>query len=296
MSTSGFQSFLNSPLGQRYLSGDEGETSRFHPCEVYESWDSSVEDEEFHFTFGKRVRCAWSPPGRGSVLGAIANLTNVAVGAGLLTFPYVFYQTGIGLGLILLILIAIILYILGEMMSNVCKQLHSHAPNVYLTYEIVSDLILGRKITIFVVLCVVVTIFSAQVASLVIIGDMIDPIVEEYGKNATEWWTGRPMITAILCIFIFPLCCMKKIDNLRWTSALAVISLCLVAVIVTLFTVDYFISGDSYGIVNESQRGEIEWFVFSTNIFVAVPIIAYSMAFHIQIPPVYQELHKKTRE
>lgn len=275
------------------ISSDTSDES--HPCETLGSWDSRDNDDDFlqEIATKNNSQCFST---KGTIPGAIVNLSNVAIGGGLLTFPYVFHQTGIGSGLFLVFLLAIILYILGEMLAIVCNKVHLQAPSVYLTYETITDLVLGRKLTIFIIFCVIIAIFSAQIASLIIMGDMLEPIIKEYGKHSDEWWASRAMITIILAICMFPLCCLKKIDNLRWTSAIAMISLTLVTIIVCLFTIDYFHNGHYSDFVDNDARGEIVWFRFSIDVFVAIPIITYSMAFHIQIPPVYQELNKKSGE
>ena len=250
-----------------------GMETKKHHLEDFDSWGSIIIPEDP------------IPSYKGTIIGAIVNLSNVAIGAGLLSFPYVFHQTGIALGVILILGITVLLGILAEMLSFVCNEVHKQVPHLYLTYETVSDLVLGRKITVAVVGCVIITIFSSQIASLIIMGDMLEPIIEEYGKNTDEWWTGRAMVTALLCIVVFPLCCLKKIDHLRWTSGISILSLFLVCIIVVSFCIEAFVKEEL--LVN---RGEIQFFNFTFDMFASLPIIAYAMAFHIQLPPVFLEL------
>jgi amino acid permease len=280
-------------FGAAFSDSDDSEICSQHSIKEYKSWGSLSSQSSDHIDLASAKKLQTG----GTLLGATVNLTNVAIGSGLLAFPYVFHETGILTGIFLLITLAILMGFLAEMISKVCYTIHQQAPGVYLTYEIMVDLVLGRIMAVVIMICVMISVIAAQIALLIVIGDMLEPIVQElfYPDYEDSWWTTRAAYTAFVAlIVIFPLCILKKIDTLRWTSGLAVLSLLFIAAIVVGYCLNYFITDNDNNFVNETARGEIRWLSFTTGIFAAIPIMTYSLAFHIQIPPIYQELEYRT--
>ena len=226
----------------------------------------------------------------GTIFGATFNLTNVAVGSGMLSFPYVFYESGLALGIILLVFMGFFMGYIAFLFASICHKIHLEAPDYPLTYESIIDLKFGKKTTLFIIFCVMVNVFAAQLALTIIIGDTLQPVLEQLAPSSQvdSWWLNKSFISLALGVLVvLPLCFFPKIDHLRWTSGVAIFALFFVLFIVFYFAILYWI-GDSAIIV--TGRGNLNWFIWDLNIFSVIPIISYALSCHIQIPVIYNEI------
>jgi len=125
---------------------------------------------------------------------------------------------------------------------------------------------------------------GAQVGYFIIIGSLLTPLVHEIGLTALDF----EVITAIIgLVVILPLCCLRHMDSLQYTSFVALFFIgCLgIGVLVK-------------GIKRLSQHGvdpSFAWFGDFAGFFVSLPILNFAFTFHPSIPPVWQELNDSSK-
>ncbi|KAJ3435252.1 amino acid transporter [Anaeramoeba flamelloides] len=110
----------------------------------------------------------------GTVFGAISNLTNACMGAGILALPYAFSQIGWFFGIIIFVLVGIISWGSLELL-----MLSSHYTKQY-TYEELAKHVIGKKMSVVVK----ITILSVTVlASTTYLVKLFQVLKEKSKKN-----------------------------------------------------------------------------------------------------------------
>jgi len=261
----------------------------------------------------------------GSRAAASFNLANVAIGGGLLSFPYVILETGVVLGAVLGLALAALMALTAEMVADVTENARkrveegtagdmlesggetwepeeelegvpAEAPKkAALTYEKVVELEFGQLAGVAAVLCIILNVFAAQVAPFIVIGDMLEPLLEVVlpAEYVDEWWASRTFVTAALGLLVMlPLSCTRQIDHLRFTSMLSILSITFAACVVVYNSAAFRLS-DTYANSESSEmtaRGDLSLAEWDWSIFEAIPIITYALSCHIQIPVIYCEM------
>ena len=83
-----------------------------------------------------------------------------------------------------------------------------------------------------------------------------------------------------------PLCYLRKIERLEFTSVLAVISI--------IYLLGVILYHSSKQIVDEGPANDVVAFNWSFDIFKAVPLIAFALQCHLVFVPVYRSLKNRT--
>jgi sodium-coupled neutral amino acid transporter 11 len=129
--------------------------------------------------------------GRSSYLGASFNFVNSIVGAGIIGIPYAVSECGFFTGIMMLTFVA---YLVNRSVLM-----------------LIECGIKARKYNFA---------YGAQVAYLVIVGDTI-PVVSKILFHSS--FTDRTAVVTLLAVFIIlPLCFLKNLSSLSWTSMLSI--------------------------------------------------------------------------
>lgn len=95
---------------------------------------------------------------------------------------------------------------------------------------------------------------------------------------------------------IFPLACLKRLDSLRYASMFAIVAvLYFTSVVIVYGIIDlnlYRLGRPPSGI---PLRDQIEYWRWSTDIFLGIPIIAFALGGHLQSVSIFRELPNKFR-
>ncbi|QLQ77972.1 hypothetical protein HG537_0A02190 [Torulaspora globosa] len=178
----------------------------------------------------------------GTAVSSTINLVKTILGAGLLAIPFAFRSDGVVVGTLLTLLAAVTsgfgLFILSKSSKTLINPRNSSFFTLcMLTYPLLAPLF---------DLAMIVQCFGVGLSYLVLIGDLFPRL---FGGEANFWILMSALVTV-------PLCCLKKLDNLRYSSILGLFALAYLSLLVvicfvhgTLFTHDY-----------ERNRGEISWF------------------------------------
>ncbi|KAJ6232995.1 amino acid transporter [Anaeramoeba flamelloides] len=163
----------------------------------------------------------------GTVFGAIANLTNACMGAGILALPYAVSQIGWLFGIIIFILVGLISW--GSLQL---LMLSSHYEKQY-TYEELAKQVIGMKMYVLVKITILTVTALASTNYLIIIGDSLPKVFESFEKTSDTILTSRVFISLIaISLGILPLSLMRKMDHLKFSSSLSFLSIAYVVVVI----------------------------------------------------------------
>lgn len=162
---------------------------------------------------------------KSSPWGAMANVVNCMVGAGVIGIPWAIRQCGFIMGTIALVFVAYMLTQSGLILIHLgnrakCTSLESLAVHV-----------LGGWAYYAILITVIAFAFGAMTAYVVILGDVLPPVVALFLPEALS----SRIVVVLFCsiCIILPLCLMRSMAALSAASALSVIAdVCLVGIVI----------------------------------------------------------------
>ncbi|KAJ8773264.1 hypothetical protein K2173_028441 [Erythroxylum novogranatense] len=230
-----------------------------------------------------------------SFSGAVFNLSTTIVGAGIMALPATVNQLGLIPGLVMIIF--------GAMLteSSIDLILRFGRASKSTTYSgIVADAFGGPSRTLLQI-CIVVNNFGMLVVYMIIVGDVLagtwsngvhhtGVFGEWFGQNRLTTRFSVLLLTTLLVVG--PLISFKRVDSLRYTSALSV-ALAVVFVAITAGIAIVKIIEGSIGMPPLMPRLTDQasfWKLFTT-----VPIIVTAYICHHNVHPIESELKDATQ-
>ncbi|KAA0157308.1 hypothetical protein FNF27_05035 [Cafeteria roenbergensis] len=217
-----------------------------------------------------------------SFFGAVANLANAAVGAGVLAFPSAFRETGLVGGVVLTLLFAAImgwtLHILGMASAR------SSQPS----YQGVIRSLLGRWAGIVISASMCLYLFGSCVAYLDIVSNQITAVASSSGLDGTVL-TSRPFVIGIVAVVMLPICLLPRIQALDYASAVAVLSIMYLEGDVIARSIGSIADGSA-----AMHTGGISLLSIDVGLFKALPVLAFALQCHLVYVPVFQSLKDKS--
>lgn len=225
-----------------------------------------------------------------SFSGAVFNLSTTIVGAGIMALPATLKQLGAIPGLIVIILAAILTEKSIEMLlrftrASKCSSYSGLAGDAFGGF--------GRTL---LQACVVINNLGTLVVYMIIIGDVLSGTSSDgvHYSGVTEewfgqhWWNSRSNLLLLTTLLVFaPLISFKRVDSLRYTSALSV-ALAVVFVVITAGIVIVKVINGSIGmprllpkLIDQASF----WKLFTT-----VPVLVTAYICHHNIHPIENEL------
>ncbi|XP_020204340.1 amino acid transporter AVT6A [Cajanus cajan] len=160
-----------------------------------------------------------------SFSGAVFNLSTTIIGAGIMALPATLKQLGMVPGLAAIIIMALLTEKSIELLIRFTRAGKS------VSYAGLMGDSFGKYGKALVQICVIINNIGVLIVYMIIIGDVLSGtssggdhhygILE--GWFGVHWWTGRTFVVLFTTLAIFaPLSSFKRIDSLRFTSALSV--------------------------------------------------------------------------
>ncbi|ODV86874.1 hypothetical protein CANARDRAFT_6444 [[Candida] arabinofermentans NRRL YB-2248] len=200
-----------------------------------------------------------------SVTSSVINTLNTIIGSGILVLPYAFKTDSILLGLIIL-LIASITNSFGLYLQGVSSKFLKEGEATFFTVCLITY----PNLSLIFDFAIALQCFGVDVSYLVLTGDLM-PLILPISNMTIEQM--RLFYILISLIITLPLCCMKKLDSLKYAS---VISLAAIGYLCILVHYHFFESLINPGGV----RGDISLYkpqgfkaVFKT---LAIVVLAYT--------------------
>ncbi|PSS33629.1 Sodium-coupled neutral amino acid transporter 6 [Actinidia chinensis var. chinensis] len=230
-----------------------------------------------------------------SFTGAVFNLSTTIVGAGIMALPATMKVLGLVLGIAMIIFVALLTEASIEMLLR-----FSRAGNTTSYGGVMGDAF-GKCGRIFLQICVLVNNIGVLIVYMIIIGDVLSGTTSSgihhagvlEGWFGESWWNGRTFVLLITTLFVFaPLACLKRIDSLKFTSALSV-ALAVVFLVVTVgITVTKLINGS---ISMPRLLPDVTDFTSFLNLFTAVPVLVTAYICHYNVHSIDNELEDNTQ-
>ncbi|KAF6169105.1 hypothetical protein GIB67_038602 [Kingdonia uniflora] len=167
--------------------------------------------------------------------GAVFNLSTTIVGAGIMALPATMKVLGLGLGIVMIVFMAFLTEASIEMLLRFSRAGKS------VSYGGVMGDAFGRVGRMLLQICVVINNVGVLIVYMIIIGDVLSGTSSSEvhhsgifeGWFGAQWWNGRFFVLLVTTLAVFaPLACFKRVDSLRYTSALSV-ALAVVFVVIT---------------------------------------------------------------
>lgn len=164
---------------------------------------------------------------KSSTWGASFNFVNSIVGAGIIGLPCAIYQSGAILGIFLLGFVA---YLVD---NSVLMLIDCGLRTGKLDLEALCEHCLGRKGFYAALTFMFLFAYGAQVAYLVIVGDTVPLVAEIFYPESIL--TSRTIVMILSAtIVMLPLCLLKDMSSLSWTSLLSIVADVVLIIIVII--------------------------------------------------------------
>ncbi|KAL7154901.1 hypothetical protein ABFS83_03G035100 [Erythranthe nasuta] len=233
--------------------------------------------------------------GSASFAGAVFNLSTTIVGAGIMALPATLKQLGVIPGLITILLAGMLTEKSIEMILR-----FSRAAKTSSYSGLAGDAFSGAGRNLLQI-CIVINNVGMLVVYMIIIGDVLSEtwsqgvhhtgVMEEW--FGLHWWTTRSSILLLTTIFVFaPLISFKRVDSLRYTSALSVVLAVVFVVIIGGIAIVKMISG-SIG-MPQLMPNLVDQASF-WKLFTTVPILVTAYICHHNIHPIENELEDPSK-
>ncbi|KAF3443975.1 hypothetical protein FNV43_RR13665 [Rhamnella rubrinervis] len=230
-----------------------------------------------------------------SFSGAVFNLSTTIVGAGIMALPATMKVLGLGLGVAMIIFMAFLTEASIELLLRFSRAGKS------LSYGGLMGDAFGKIGKILLQLCVLINNVGVLVVYMIIIGDVLSGtsssgihhagILE--GWFGEQWWNGRFIVLLVTTLAVFaPLACFKRIDSLRYTSALSV-GLAVVFLVITIgISVVKLFSG---GVMMPRMLPDVTNLSSVLNLFTVVPVLVTAYICHYNVHSIDNELEDSTQ-
>ncbi|KAL6944492.1 hypothetical protein ACO0RG_001229 [Hanseniaspora osmophila] len=174
-----------------------------------------------------------------TVLSSSVNLTKTIVGAGLLAIPFAYSKDGIFVGLLLTIIAATATAYGLSLLGKSSKMLDNPRTSSFFTLCSITY----PQFTLVFDFAMFVQCFGCALSYLVLVGDVFPSVL---GQDR-EFWIYSSLV------IIVPLCLLKNLDSLRYSSMLGLLA---IAYIVLFIIIRFFIAFPSL----DFQDLGISWF------------------------------------
>ncbi|KAG9448597.1 hypothetical protein H6P81_008562 [Aristolochia fimbriata] len=230
-----------------------------------------------------------------SFSGAVFNLSTTIVGAGIMALPATMKVLGLVPGIAMIVFMAFLTEASIEMLLRFSKAGKSSS------YGALMADAFGRIGRILLQVCVVINNVGVLIVYMIIIGDVLSGTTSDglhhagilEGWFGEHWWNGRLFVLLITTLGIFaPLACFKRVDSLKYTSALSV-ALALVFVVITAgITIFKLISGS----IEMPRLLPIVTDLSSIwKLFTVVPILVTAYICHYNVHTIDNELEDSSQ-
>ncbi|PUZ74449.1 hypothetical protein GQ55_1G066600 [Panicum hallii var. hallii] len=230
-----------------------------------------------------------------SFSGAVFNLSTTIVGAGIMALPASIKMLGLIPGILMIVLVALLTEASIDMLVR-C----SHQGKITSYGWLMGDTF-GQWGRIALQVSVVINNIGVLIVYMIIIGDVLSgtSTTGVHHSGIFEGWFGphvwnsRPVVLLATTLLVFaPLVSFKRLDSLRYTSALSVA----LAVVFVVITAGVAIVRLVEGTVEIPKLfPEIDGISSVWKLFTAVPVLVTAYICHYNVHSIDNELEDKTQ-
>jgi len=250
-----------------------------------------------HYASAKEAKAS---EGQGTIASSVFNLTNTILGSGTLAVAYACYQSGWVTFVILMVIMAILSHIAVVLIFKTVKILNFRAGQT-ITYGILGKELYGRAGELVAEWSVTLQQLGACIGYVVIIGEVFDPIVSLADPNQ-DFYVSEWFVQLIIVMFIiFPLCLLRNMNALKFTSLVAIVCILLAALTLAIYgftpSLNSPVEAEDATFGTDSDAGscgEIRAGPSGLTVLAALPVFSFSFLCHQNTFPIYEELKNAT--
>eukprot|EP01018_Ginkgo_biloba_P022905 Gb_32842 [translate_table: standard] len=222
---------------------------------------------------------------------AVFNLATTIIGAGIMALPATMRVLGLPVGFILIILMGFISEISIEMWIRFSVLTKAS------TYGETVQSVCGRSARLVSEICIIINNAGVMIVYLIIMGDVMSGSSQHEGlfdqwMGKEGWWSDRRLIVFITMVFVLaPLCALKKIDSLKFTSAASVALAVVFVVLSSFIALVKLIEGR---IERPRMLPDVGSKSAILDLLVVIPIMTNAYICHFNVQPIYNELQGRT--
>lgn len=230
-----------------------------------------------------------------SFSGAVFNLSTTIVGAGIMALPATMKSLGLIPGIAMIIFMAFLTEASVELLIRFSRTSKSTS------YGGLMGDAFGKYGKMLLQICILVNNIGVLVVYMIIIGDVLSGTNSSGVHHAgvlegwfgSHWWNSRFFILLITTLGIFaPLASLKRIDSLRYTSALSV-ALAVVFLVVTVgITIFKLMNGT---ILMPRLLPDVYDITSFLKLFTVVPVLVTAYICHYNVHSIENELEDSTQ-
>ena len=219
--------------------------------------------------------------GQASWISSVINILNTILGAGLLAMPSALSKMGIFFGIFVIAWAGLTsgfgLYLQTRCARYVERGGVSFAALSQLTYP---------NLSILFDAAIAIKCFGVGVSYLIIIGDLMPGVVEGFAPQLKDnaFLVDRQFWITAFMLVIIPLSFLRRLDSLKYTSVIALISIAYLVILV----VAHFIKGDTL-----EERGPVRVFRWAgpVSALAAFPVIVFAYTCHQNMFSILNEIY-----
>lgn len=230
--------------------------------------------------------------GSGSgIPSAVFNLATSVIGAGIMALPATMKVLGLPLCFAVIILMGVLSEISIELLVKFSVRLKSS------NYGETVESVCGHSGRVLSEICIIVNNAGIMIVYLIIMGDVMSGSSHHQGlfdqwMGKEGWWSNRRLIVFITMVFVLaPLCALKKIDSLKFTSAASV---ALAVVFVGLSSIIAFVRLIEGKIERPRMLPDVGSKRAILDLLVVIPIMTNAYICHFNVQPIYNEMQGRT--
>lgn len=231
--------------------------------------------------------------GTGDFFGSVTTLANSAIGAGVLAFPYAFKGTGVGFGVVLTVGLGLLMGFALRVICESCDK-HRHCKS----YNTLVRTYFGKSIGASFEVVVILYLFGSCVGYLIILYDMVQPVADFIFPKDIAFYdvvikenalSSRGILIGIFTFpIVLPLCLLRTISALKFSSALAVFAVVYMSCLVSVKA--------AIQIHNTGTGPDVQWFFNdAVGLATAIPLLCFAFQCQVNVPPIYAEMKKEIR-
>ncbi|GAB5367420.1 hypothetical protein AAMO2058_001228500 [Amorphochlora amoebiformis] len=202
-------------------------------------------------------------PGQASMFSSIMNLSNTILGAGILGLPHAFASSGYVLGSAFLVFFACTSTFGLHLLADVSVRRHAVTRDASF-YNVAQAAFSKGALVIDV--AVAIKCFGVSTAYLIVIGDLLPPAMKAMGLSGLAL-DRRLVITILQFAIIAPLCTLRRLDGLRFTSTMSILFVTFTSIVLLTFSADKDL--------DVSDRGSTEHVVFNYGTLTNLPVFIF---------------------
>lgn len=225
-----------------------------------------------------------------SFTGAVLNLSTTIIGAGIMALPATMKVLGLGLGVGIIVFVAVLTEASIEMLLRFSRAGKS------VSYGGVMGDAFGSVGRTLLQICILINNVGVLIVYMIIIGDVLSGTSSSGVHHAgvlegwfgEQLWNGRFTVLLVTALAVFaPLACFKRMDSLRFTSALAVALAVVFLVITAGITAVKLVDGS---VTMPRLLPDITNITSVWKLFTVVPVLVTSYICHYNVHIIDNEL------